>query len=89
MWLPRDMQGSHTSSDGQVLLLGRAALVAVTVLIQIPRLVAGMVVVFTGDLLLTSLVAMAVLIKIARLVAGMIVMLSGLFLRHAILLLKC
>ncbi|WP_244440085.1 hypothetical protein [Mesorhizobium metallidurans] len=62
-------------------------------LIEIARLVAGMIVVFADDflstslvLLLTSLVAMAVLVEIARLVAGMIVMLPGFFLRHRFLL---
>ncbi|WP_244441099.1 hypothetical protein [Mesorhizobium sp. STM 4661] len=55
-------------------------------LIEIARLVAGMIVVFAGDFLLTSLVAVAVLIEIARLVAGMIVMLARFFLRHCFLL---
>jgi len=54
----------------------------VAVLIDIARLVAGMIVVFARDFLLTSLVAMAVLVEITRLVAGMIVMWPGFFLRH-------
>jgi len=56
------------------------------VLVQIPRLVARMVVVLAGDFLLTSLIAVAVLVEIAGLVARVIVMLAGLFLWHCFLL---
>lgn len=69
-----------------VLLLGRATLVAVAVLINISRLVAGMIVVLAGHLFLATLVAVAVLIDIPWLVSRMIVMLTGFFLRHSILL---
>lgn len=61
------------------------AFVAVAVLVQIPGLVAGMVVVFAGNLFLATLVTVAVLIEVSRFVTGMIVMLTGFFLGHHIL----
>ena len=84
MRLPAEA-GSRISPNGQGLLLGRATLVPMAVRIQIPRLMAGMIVMFAGDFFWAGLVAVAVLVQIARLVSGMIVMRSGLFLWHCFL----
>lgn len=67
---------------GHFLLSG---LVAMTMRIEIPRGVSGMVMVLPGYLL-RDLVAMAVLIHVPRLMAGVVVMLTWLFLRHLLLL---
>lgn len=82
---PLGLKGAVYNSTVRRLLLWRAALVTVAVRIQIPRLMAGMIVMFARHLLLTGLVAMAMLVEIARLVSGMIVMRSGLFLWHCFL----
>ncbi|MCB4824559.1 hypothetical protein [Roseicella aerolata] len=61
-------------------LLGHAP-VAVAVLVEVARGVAGVVVVLTGNFL-PSLVAVAVLVEVAGLVARVVMVLTGLFLRH-------
>lgn len=62
------------------------ALVTVTVLVEVSRSVAGMIVMLTGHFLLPCCVAMAVLIEVPRLVARMIMVLTRLFLCHFALL---
>jgi len=68
------------------LFLARVTCVAVAVLIEIARLVVGVVVVLAGHFFLARRVAVAVLIDIPWLVAWMIVMLARLFLCHMALL---
>lgn len=53
-----------------------------TVLVEIARLVTGMIVMLPGDFLLSGLVTMAMLIEVTGLVAGMVVMLTRLLFRH-------
>lgn len=77
---PLGLKGAVYNLTVRRLLLWRAALVTVAVRIQIPRLMAGMIVMFARHLLLTGLVAMAMLVEIARRVARMVVMFAGHFL---------
>jgi hypothetical protein len=51
-------------------------------IVEVTRLVAGMVVMLAGLFLLASLVAVAVVIEVAKLVARVIVMFAGLFRCH-------
>lgn len=60
---------------------GCAGFVAVTVLVEVARLVAGMIVML-ARLLGGRLVTMTVLVQIAGLVTGMVVMLAGCFFCH-------
>lgn len=53
-----------------------------TVLVEIARLVTGMIMMLPRDFLLSGLVAMAMLIEVTGLVAGMVVMLTRLLFGH-------
>lgn len=73
----RCARGRACFTKGAALLLPRAALVAVPMLIEIPGLVARMIVMLTGHFFLTDLVPMPVLVEVARLMARVIMVLAG------------
>jgi len=70
------------SASNDFLSLVCRAFIAITVLVEIARLVAGVIMMLPRDFLLSSLISMAMLIEVTGLVAGMVVMLTRLLLRH-------
>lgn len=80
--MPEISRGAFAALRLLISLFGGAFGVAMPVIVEITRLVIGVIVMGTG-LFFNRLVAVTMLVEVTRSVPGMIMMLAGFFLRHA------